>query len=100
MLGCEAQGLLHRLGQGGDELGDAAGDLAVLIRAEPVGLAAGLDLHVGAELVDLLAGGGEVRDHDGLHRVPGEGLEAAAGQSSSVTSVTVRSMRRSGLSEP
>ena len=37
-------------------LGDAAGQLAVFVHLEPVGLGAGLHLAVAQQLVDLLAG--------------------------------------------
>ena len=63
-----------------NKLADAAHQLALVVQTEPVGFIPGLDLHVGAELVDLFAGGGEVRDHHGLDRVPGEGLEAAVSE--------------------
>ena len=60
------------------ELGDAAGQLAVLVHLEPVGLAAGLHLHVGAKLVNGLAGQGAVADGDGLDHLSVDLLEAAA----------------------
>ncbi|CUO49674.1 Uncharacterised protein [Flavonifractor plautii] len=70
----------HRVLHGLDKLGDAAHNLAVLVVAEPVGLFAGLDLHVGAQLVDLLAGALEAGDHHRLDGVPLKGAEAAGAQ--------------------
>ena len=49
-----------------DELGDAAGDLALLVDLEPVALLAGLDFAVGQQLFDLLARQRAVRDGHGL----------------------------------
>ena len=82
--GCQHQGArlqvddlaqlgLHR----GDELGDAAGQLAVFVHLEPVGLAAGLDLAVGEQLLHLLAGQGAVADGHHLYGLALEGLELA-----------------------
>ena len=70
----------HRVLHGLDKLGDAAHNLAVLVVAEPVGLLAGLHLHVGAQLVDLLAGALEAGDHHRLDGVPLKGAEAAGAQ--------------------
>ena len=78
--GCQAQGLHHLLLDGLDELGDAAHDLLALVVAEPVGFLPGLYLHVGAQLVDLLAGTLEPGDHHGLDGVSLKGPEAAPGQ--------------------
>ena len=49
-----------------DELGDAAGDLALLVDLEPVALLAGLHLAVGQQLFNLLARQRAVRDGHGL----------------------------------
>ena len=65
---------------GGDKFGDAAHDLAVLVIAEPVGLFAGLDLHLGAQLVNLLAGALKSGDHHGLDSIALKGAETAAAQ--------------------
>ena len=43
-IGCQRQNLLQLGPQAGDELGDTAGQLTLLIHLEPVGLAAGLHL--------------------------------------------------------
>ena len=69
------------------------------VHAEPVYLFTGLYLHVGAELVDLLAGGGTIGDGYGFYALPLKGPKPQP-ESSSVASEMVRSMRRSGLSEP
>ena len=85
----------------GEELRHAACKLAVLIDLEPVGLAACLHLDVGAELVDMLTGQVAAGDDDGLDGVAlGKRREAATPRTSSVMSSTMRSIRRSGLSEP
>ena len=76
----EAEAGLHRVGDGLHELGYAADDLALFVHAEPVGLAAGLDLGVGAELVYLLAAAGIAGDGDGLDDLALEGAEAAAAE--------------------
>ena len=55
--------LLHA----GDELRDAAGQLALFVDLEPVALGAGLHLAVGQELLNLLAGELAVGDVDHLH---------------------------------
>ena len=52
-LEAEGRGDLRRLVR--EELCDAAGEIALLVDLEPVGLAAGLHLDIGAELVDGLA---------------------------------------------
>ena len=49
-----------------EELGDAAGEIALLVDLEPIGLLPRLHLNVGAELVDGLAGKAAVGDDDGL----------------------------------
>ena len=68
--------VLNRL----DEFGDTPHDLPVFIVPEPVGLAAGLDLHLTAQPVDLLPGALEIGDHDGLDGLMFKGREAAASQ--------------------
>ncbi len=61
-----------------EELGDAAGELALVVDAHPVGLVAARDLGVGAELVYLLAGALEIAHGHGLDHRALEGAEAAA----------------------
>ena len=63
---------------GVEELGDAAHNLALVVHPEPVGLLPRLDLHVGAELVNGLAGQLAARHRHGLDEVPLEGAKAAA----------------------
>ena len=60
------------------ELGNAAGEAAVLINLDPAGLVAGLNFYVGQQLVDPLTGLGEVVYHNGLDGAALEGAEAAA----------------------
>ena len=77
-LQAEGRGDLRRLVR--EEFGDAAGEAALLVNLEPVRLAAGLYLHVGAELVNGLARHGAVGHDDGLDRVArGKGRKLAAG---------------------
>ena len=73
--------------------------LAVLIDLEPIALRAALHLAVAEQLVDLLARQLAVRDGHGLDRLTAQRLNSFSANSS-VTSVAVRSMRRSGLSLP
>ena len=73
----------------GDKLGDAADQLAVFVQTEPVGLAAGEHLGLGAELVDKLAGLVEVRHDDGLDGLPGKRLKAAVLQAGGVGQLEV-----------
>ena len=89
LLGCgghadEGAGLQVQLGgQGGiavvQELGDTAGEGAVLVHLEPADLVAGLNFHVGEQLVDPLAALREVVNGDGLDGGVLEGAEGAAG---------------------
>ena len=76
-IGCQRQNLLQLGPQASDELGDTAGQLALLIHLEPVGLAAGLHLAVGQQLLHLLAGQGAVADGHHLYGLALEGLELA-----------------------
>ena len=79
-VGRQVQGGNHLLADRLDEFGDTAHDLAFFVHAEPVYLFTGLYLHVGAELVDLLAGGGTIRDGYGFYALTLERTEAAAGE--------------------
>ena len=60
------------------ELGNAAGEISVFVHLHPAGFAAGLDFHVGQELVDPLPRLGEVVHGDSLDGRALEGGEAAA----------------------
>ena len=60
------------------ELGNAAGEISVFVHLYPAGLAAGLDFHVGQELVDPFSRLGEVVHGYGLDGRALEGGEAAA----------------------
>ena len=60
-----------------DKLGDAAHNLTLLVHPEPIGLLASLDLHVGAELVDVLAGQLAIGHRHSLDQIPLKGTEAA-----------------------
>ena len=79
-VGLQVQGLGQLLLDTGDELGDAAGQLAVFVHLEPVGLGAGLHLAVAQQLVDLLAGELAVGHGDHLHGLTPQGLELAFGE--------------------
>ena len=77
-LEAEGSGDLRRLVR--EELCDAAGEIALLVDLEPVGLAAGLHLDIGAELVDGLARKRARGHDDGLDGVAcGKGRKVAAG---------------------
>ena len=79
-IGLEPQ-LLGQLGlDGGDELADAAGELAVLIDLEPIALRAALHLAVAEQLVDLLARQLAVRDGHGLDRLTAQRLKFVLGE--------------------
>ena len=73
----QVQDLGQLLPDGGHELADAPGQLAVFIHLEPVALAAGLHLAVGEELFDLLAGEGAIGDIHHLHGLAPEGVKVA-----------------------
>ena len=79
-VGLEIQHLTELVLLAGDKLGDAAGQLAVLVHLEPVALGAGLHLAVGQQLFDLLAGQGAVGDVHHLHGLALESLEFAVGE--------------------
>ena len=76
-IGCQRQHLFQLGPQVGDELGDTAGQLTLFVHLEPVGLAAGLHLAVGQELLHLLACQGAVRDIHHFHGLAPQGLELA-----------------------
>ncbi len=78
--GDKAQSLYDFILDGRHKFGNAADDFAVFVIAEPVSFVAGLDLHLGAQSIDLFAGAGEVGNHDGLDHVALKRPEAAAGQ--------------------
>ena len=79
-IGLEPQ-LLGQLGlDGGDELADAAGELAVLIDLEPIAFRAALHLAVAEQLVDLLARQLAVRDGHGLDRLTAQRLKFVLGE--------------------
>ena len=61
----------------GQEFTDSSGEFTLFIEAEPVGFFSRLDLHVCAELINLLSGSGEVAHHDCLDYISLEGAEAA-----------------------
>ena len=60
----------------GEEFGDAPGHSAVLVHAQPIGFASGLDLHICAELVNLLTGERAACHRHGFDRPTFEGFEA------------------------
>ena len=77
-VGREAQRGDERVLHGREELRDAAGELALVVDAHPVGLVAAGYLRVGAELVYLLARALEAAHGHGLDHRALEGAEAAA----------------------
>ena len=79
-VGLQIQGLGQLLLKACDELGNAAGQLAVFVRLEPVGFGAGLHLAVGQQLVDLLAGELAVGHGDHLHGLTPQGVELTLGK--------------------
>ena len=78
--GGEGQGLHHQVLDGLEEFGDSAHQLPLLIIAEPVHLVPRLDLHVGAQLVDLFPAPLEAGHHHRLYPLVLKGREPAAGQ--------------------
>ena len=75
-IGRESEGFPERILFAREELRHAADKSAVLVHAQPVGLAARLDFHVRAELVDLLAGERAAGDRHRLDDLTNERLKA------------------------
>ena len=98
--GLQIQLLSQGRGAVTQELGNAAGESAVLVYLEPAGLVAGLDFHISQKLVDPFPGLGEVVHADRLDGSALEGAEAAAlDKVGNILDLQVQ-IRRSGLSEP
>ncbi len=76
--GLQGQLFLQSLAAVAQELGDAAGESAILVHLDPAGLVAGLDLYIGQQLIDPLSGLGEVVHSYGFDGGALEGAEAAA----------------------